>query len=134
MKVATSDRVERLAAALADSGIDAFFASTAISMGYLHGYHESAHERFLALIIRSNGEVRMICPALSASQARRSGIADLRIWRDGEDPLVHLRELADDWDLKAGIIAVDDEMPAQLLLKMQDTLPAALFKPGQEVL
>jgi Xaa-Pro aminopeptidase len=73
----------------------------------------------------------MICPALSESQARRAGVADVRSWRDGEDPLVHFSQLADDWDLRSGILAVDDEMPAQMLLKMQSVLPAALFRAGQ---
>jgi Xaa-Pro dipeptidase len=134
MRVATGERIDRLAGALRDAGLDAFFASTAISMGYLHGYHESGHERFLTLAIRADGATRMICPALSASQAKRVGIQDIRSWRDGEDPMPHLLELADDWNLRSAILAVDDEMPAQLLLKMQDALPAALFKAGQEVL
>jgi Xaa-Pro dipeptidase len=127
-------RTEKLAQALQDEGLDAFFATSPVTMGYLRGYHESGHERFLALAFDANGHVRLICPALSESQARRVGIPDIVTWRDGEDPLVLLNDLANEWNLKTGILAVDDEMPAQMLLKMQATLPAALFKPGQAVL
>jgi Xaa-Pro dipeptidase len=123
-----------LAEQLREAGIDCFFAQSPVTMGYLHGFHEGSIERFLTLAINSDGQVRMICPALSASQAKRSGIEDVRSWKDGEDPLVHLSALALDWDLKSAILAVDDEMPAQMLLKMQSALPAALFKPGQPVL
>jgi Xaa-Pro dipeptidase len=126
--------MDKLAAALADEGIDAFFATSPITMGYLRGYHESGHERFLTMAINADGRVRLICPALSESQARRVGIEDIAAWRDGEDPLVHLEQLAEEWNLKSGILAVDDDMAAQMLLKMQATLPAALFRPGQLVL
>lgn len=124
----------RLAQALADRGMDAFFANAPVSMGYLHGFSEFAHERFLLLAISAKGDCRLICPALSASQATRVGIQDIRPWRDGEDPLAHLTTLAKDWNLESAIIAVDDEMPALTLLKAQATLPAALFKAGGEVL
>lgn len=132
--VALGSRVERLAAVLSREGIDAFFATSPISMGYLFGYQESGGERFLTVAVSPQGEVRLICPALSVSQARRVGFGNIASWRDGEDPLALLDRLAEDWHLKSGILAVDDDMPAQMLLKMQGTLPAALFKPGQEAL
>jgi len=100
-------------------------------MGYLHGYHEHAGERFMAMCIHSSGQMRMICPALSQSQATRAGMQDIRSWKDGEDPLALFEELADDWDLKSAIIAVDSDMPARMLLQMQSVLPAALFKSGE---
>ncbi len=132
--VAYRNRLDKLAGKLAEEGYDAFFGTSPITMGYLRGYHESGHERFLTLAISAKGQVRLICPALSESQARRVGIEDVVTWRDGENPLAHLERLADDWNLKTGILTVDDDMPAQMLLKMQATLPAALFKPGQLVL
>lgn len=124
------DRMARLAGELRDAGVDAFLAWSPVTMGYLQGFSEGAGERFLTLALRSDGSVRLICPALSANQAARSGIADIRPWRDGEDPAVHFRQLADDWNLRSAIIGVDDEMPAHLLLAMQAALPAALFKAG----
>jgi len=114
--------------------MDAYFAASPISMGYLAGFFEGGGERFLLLAVRSTGEMRMICPALSQVQAQRCGISDVRAWRDGEDPLEHFRELTRDWDLRAARIAVDDDMPAAMLLAMQGVLPAALFVPGQAIL
>ena len=76
----------------------------------------------------------LICPALTANHAKRIGIQDVRPWADGEDPLLHVARLADDWNLKAGRIAVDSEMRADILLALQDTLPAALFKAGDEII
>ena len=123
-------RVQKLATYLNDSGYDAFLAQTPISMGYLSGFFEDAHERFLTLAIHKSGKVRLICPALSQIQAKRIGIEDIRAWRDGEEPTEHFAQLSEDWNLRSGVIAVDDFMPAKMLIELQSTLPAALFKPG----
>lgn len=129
-----TDRLSRLAQILTSEGFDAYLACTSISMGYLAGLFEDGHERLLLMAIRSNGEMRLICPALTANQAKRIGIEDIRPWADGEDPATHLLELAADWNLKAGRMAVDNEMRADVLLTLQDTWPAALFKAGDDIL
>lgn len=129
-----SDRISRLAEQLRADGIDAFFASSAITMGYLHGLFEDGHERFFTMAISAKGDVRLICPALSVNQAKRAGVADVVGWRDGEDPLALFHALANDWSFNSGTLAVDDEMPAQMLLKMQGALPGARFRAGQETL
>ncbi len=125
-----NERIAALAAALEGASVDAFLAWSPITMGYLHGLHENAHERFLALAISKTGEVRLIAPALTESQARRVGITDVRPWKDGEDPIVHVHQLAKDWNLDSAIVAVDDEMPARMLIEIQDALPRTLFRPG----
>lgn len=128
------DRIQRLTGAMSEAGIDAFFAADKVSMRYLAGFPEDGHERFLTLAINGDRRVCMICPALSEQQARRAGIQDVRTWNDGEDPLALFQELAKEWGLRSGILAVDDMMHARQLLDMQSVLPAALFKPGQPVL
>lgn len=134
MIASQSKRIDLLAEQLRSDGVDAIFTCTPITMGYLHGFHEGGGERFLTLAVRADGSTRMICPGLSATQARRSGIEDVRPWNDGEDPAAHFRQLADDWNLRSAIIAVEDDMPAYMLLQMQDALPAALLKPGQQII
>lgn len=127
-------RIELLGAELRSEAYDAYFAWSPETMGYLHGLFEDAHERFMFLAVRSTGEVRLICPSLTASQALRHGIQDIRPWKDGEDPLVHYVQLAEEWNLKAGFVAVDDEMPAHMLLAMQAATPAAAFVRGHPVI
>jgi Xaa-Pro dipeptidase len=130
----SSERIDRLAALLAEESVDAYFACTPASMGYLHDLHESGGERFFVLGINPQGETALIAPALAQTQARRVGIEDVRAWKDGEDPIPLLEQLAAEWNLRSGIVAVDDDMPAHMLLKMQNTLPAALFRPGKSFL
>ncbi len=129
-----TSRIARLAERLSAEGVDAFVGWSAVTMGYLHEFHEGGGERFMALCVRSNGDSRLICPALSATQAARAGIESVVPWRDGEDPLQHFRRLTEDWSLRAAIIAVDPELPAHMLLAMQSAAPAALFKPGGELI
>ena len=136
MKTASpfTDRIARMAGQLESNGIDAIVLSTPIAMGYLHGFFESSHERFMGMMIRSTGEFAMICPSLSAAQAERCGVENILSWADGEDPMQKFAQVANSWSLKSGVIAVDEYMPAMFLLAMQHTLPAALFKPGGKVL
>ncbi|MFY7881444.1 MAG: M24 family metallopeptidase [Fimbriimonas sp.] len=123
-------KIQQFAQILADSGVDAFFAQTPVTMGYLSGFFEDGHERFLTFAVHRSGKSRLICPDLSRIQAERLGIEDIRSWRDGENYLELFAELADDWDLDAAILAIDDHMPGKMLIEMQDVLTRALFKPG----
>jgi Xaa-Pro dipeptidase len=132
MATAIAGRVPALAKSLDDHGVDCFFAHSPVTMGYLHGFHEGAGERFLTLAIRKDGEVRMICPALSVAQARRAGIENIESWRDGEDAISLFEDLAKEWELETAICAVDATMPARMLLQMQGALPAALFRDGED--
>ncbi len=123
-----------MAAELKNSGLDAYLCASPISMGYLHGFFEGGGERFMSMGVRSDGSVRLICPGLSESQARRAGFEDVRTWRDGENPYAHFRQLSEDWGLRSGLVAVDDDMGAGMLLGMQNTIPAARFMAGHELL
>lgn len=127
-------RIERLSALLSSQGVDAFFGWDPITLGYLHGFNEGAGERFSTFAVHVDGRSAMICPTLSVNQATRAGIKNITSWKDGEDPLILFTQLANDWNLKSSIIAVDSEMPARMLLAMQHALPGALFRQSDAVL
>ena len=128
------DRITRLAQAMTRHNVDAVFLSTPISMGYMHGFFEDAHERFLTLAISREGGVRAITPSLSVTQASRAGILDVRGWKDGEDPMKLVADLATDWNLHDRVVAVDDAMHAKALLDLQGALPSVKFTAGQPIL
>lgn len=129
-----NSRLGRLAQELQKAGVDAYFAWHLLTIQYLQGYGEEPGRRFMTLGVHKSGEVTMICPALAEAQARRSGVESIRPWKDGQDPLDLYRNLADEWGIKAGIIALDDETPATMLLSMQQALPAALYRTGGQLL
>lgn len=130
----TGKRVKTLAHKLQEQSVDAFFAHNPISMGYLVGNFEDPHLRFTTIAINSNGDVVAIAPALSEVALRKIGLSDVRVWKDGEDPIAIFSQLAAEWSLKSGVLAVDTTLPAHMLLKMQNALPAALFQDGQPIL
>ncbi len=127
-------RVERLAAALAENGADAFLAWNPLAVGYLANLWEHPHRRFALFAVSAGGESCAIVPALGHTSAEEAGIRDVRPWRDGEDPVALFAALAEEWDLRSAILAVDEDTPARMLLAMQDALPAALFRPGGSLL
>jgi Xaa-Pro dipeptidase len=130
----SNSRIEKLSSVLLEDGIDAYFACTPASMGYLHNFFEDSHERLMILAINSDGRSRLICPAVSLTQAQRAGIQDVHSWSDEEDPLELIQELEKDWELRTSLIAVDNHMPASSLLDIQKLLPAALFLKGAPIL
>jgi Xaa-Pro aminopeptidase len=103
-------------------------------MDYLYGFRESAHERFLVMAVAPDGRTRLICPALTVNQAKRVGIDDVVGWADGEDPLLHANQLVRDFGLEGKKVAVDNEMPAALLLRLMSAFPTITFLAGQEIL
>lgn len=88
----------------------------------------------LVMLIRPEGEPAMIVPSLSRTHAEKTGINDIRDWKDGEDAGALFESLALEWGLRTAVVGVDDEIPAAILLRMQTALPAALFKPAGDVM
>lgn len=129
----TAQRPEQLGNVLADHGVSAYLAHSPFTMGFLTSFNEGAAERFLTLAFSPKGGVRLIGPALSVNQATRHGIDDVRGLKDGESPEHHLKELAKDWGIN-GKVAVDDEMPAAVLLTLQNIFPDIQFVPGSMLL
>ena len=123
-------RIERLVELINDHALDGFLAQTAPSLGYLVGFPEDAHERFMVLAVHKSGEHCLICPALSSIQARRAGITNIRDWRDGEDPIALFSDLIEGWGGEAGVFLVDDHMPAKMLLEMQEAFIGVRYVAG----
>lgn len=130
MEASTERRSVRLGERLAARNWDVFLAWSPVSLGYLTGFFEGSYERFMALAVNRSGEVVLICPELSTTQAQRHGIEDVRPWSDGQDPYGLLAQLADEWGFRSGIIAVDMEMPAHMVLGIQHRLAGAHLMNG----
>lgn len=127
-------RVARLTERLSTEGVDALFAWSPTAVGYLANLWEHPHRRFAVFAVNADGRSCAIVPALGRTSAEEAGIADVRPWTDSEDPLELFGALAEEWGLRSGILAVDEDMPARILLAMQGRLPAALFRGGDAVL
>lgn len=129
-----ASRKDRLVSSLVSADFDALLLSSPEAMGYAHGFFEDGHERLLVLALHADGRVSLIGPALSESQAKRCGIADIRAWSDGQSPWALVEALADEWNLTSGVIGVDPTMRADHLLGLQHALPGAMFRSAESVL
>jgi Xaa-Pro aminopeptidase len=129
-------RVAKLQEALLKHGVDAYIAATPVNMFYLSGFSEPPLERLMFLLVPQSGEPWWFMPALSAESAETNpaGWQVRYVWHDSEGPLRHLEQCAHEQNLETAVIAVDDEMPAMFLLILQQTLPAALFRRGGEII
>jgi Xaa-Pro dipeptidase len=127
-------RVSSLAQRLAESGADVFLAWSINNLGYLHGFYENAHERLMTLAVHKSGRSALIAPALSEAQARRAGIQDVLPWTDNDDPLPLVSNLLGEWQADAGMVLLDNDMPAHMVLRIQRALPHARFSLGQDVM
>src|SRR5512145_2089522 len=110
--MAIATRIERLAEAARAAGLQGYLCASAVTLGYLAGFHEAGGERFLMLAVRADGSTCLICPGLSAAQARRCGLEEIHAWNDGEDPLALLHQLVEDWALHEACLAADNDMEA----------------------
>jgi Xaa-Pro dipeptidase len=114
---------------MAQHGLDAYLASTSESLLYFSGLAENGHERLLALVVKSDGQSGLICPALTAAQAERVGAEVWGSWRDGENPFA----LAAERLAGAKRVAVDSGFRADHLLALMAALPGVEFVAGDKI-
>ena len=124
-------RLSLVRAAMHENGLDTLIVTPGAAMRYLTGFSEPG-SRFLALIIPDDKPWLFVAPSLNAEQARQNpaGIADIRAWDDGTGWEPVLAPLAKELMLDIGIVGIDDDMPARFVLKLQELMPTALFRPA----
>jgi len=129
-------RIQNLQSTMLKQGVDLFLAATQVNMGYLTGFQEPPLERMMFIAVPREGEPGWFVPSLSreSTESNPAGWQVRYVWHDSEGPEKHLERFRQDWNAETAVIAVDDEMPAGFLLKLQEMIPAALFRPGNEVI
>ena len=118
-----------------ENGLDTLILTPGAAMQYLTGFSEPG-SRFLALIVPDDQPWLFVVPSLNAGQARANpaGVADIRVWDDGPGWEPVLMPLAKELMLDIGIVGIDDDMPARFVLKLQEMMPTALFRPASMAL
>jgi Xaa-Pro aminopeptidase len=112
-------RLERAVAAMAAADVDALLLTPGADMRYLSGFeHGHAQERLLALVLRRDGSLTWISPAMNVAQveaAARPG-QQVRGWTDAESYAPALRAAT----AGSRTVAFDDEARAAFLLDLRD--------------
>jgi len=135
----TTDRLDRLAAAARDAGIDVTLIAPGPDLAYLVGHSVASHERLTLLAVPSGSprEAVMVLPALErggweGSTAEAAGIRFIT-WLDGQDPYAKLLDALD----AGGALdsaAVDDHLPYLHAFRLQQTRPALRLQPAGELI
>lgn len=125
-------RFERAAASLSAAGLDALLLTPGSDLFYLSGFeHTHAGERLLALVLRRDGSVDWIAPAMNVAQVEEHLLPGqrLRPWKDAEGYLPALRETLG----TAQRIAFDDEARSGFLLDLLSSAPNAHTQKASSV-
>ena len=103
-------RKARLMARMAEEKLDALMLFAQESMYWLTGYDTFGFCFFQCLVVKSDGEMRLLTRSADLRQARNtSNVETVVVWRDrsGADPLIELRDMLDDMDLLGAKIGVE---------------------------
>lgn len=134
----TTDRLERLRAAMRTRGVDALLVGPSADLRYLVGYHALPLERLNMLVVPVDGPASLIVPELEAPRAEASGAprhAELVPWGETDNPvaLVVDRLAAAGTDL-GGTFGVQDRLWTSFTLGLQAALVGARWVPGSSVM
>jgi Xaa-Pro aminopeptidase len=134
----TTDRLDRLRAALRTRGVDALLVGPSADLRYLVGYHALPLERLTLLLVPADGPASLVVPELEAPRAEESGASahvDLVTWSETEDPIGRVvdRLRAAGTDL-TGTFGVQDRLWSSFTLALQGALEGARWLPGSTVM
>jgi Xaa-Pro aminopeptidase len=111
----------------------AVVCSPSANLRYLTGVDETSHERHFLCVVPARGDPVLVVPELVGSAVREATwVADVRTWRDGDDPLDTFERALDDADLGPGRVLLDDTMPARFVLDVQRLLGPGDAEAGGE--
>ena len=103
-------RLERLKAAMAEQKLDAMMLFAQDSMYWLTGYDTFGFCFFQCLVVKADGEMRLLTRSADLRQARLTSIIEtVVVWRDrsSADPAVELRDMMDDMGLLGARVGVE---------------------------
>ena len=126
----------RLAAEAAEERLDAVVVAPSPDLVYLTGYGPPLLPRLTLLIVRPDGDVRLVVPELErplalASSAGQELDPDAIVgWRDGEDPYAVVSAMlpAD------GRVAIGDRTWASHVLALQRAAPGLSLEPASPII
>ena len=124
-------RTEKLVEVLKRKGIDGFIFGISVNMYYFTNFYEVQGERFLALLIPSQGEPVFLVPELYYDQIRETTwIKNVISWVDEENPFEKMAAIIKEKKLSKAKIAIDDTLRRNFLLALQERLPQVKFNSG----
>src|SRR5687768_11453637 len=106
-------RLERLQAAMRESGATLAVFGATDNMRYLTGWAEHGHERLVGLIVPAQGKPAFLVPKMNAQQAQGNpaGVEQVVGWDDGTGWSAEFQALVSLWNLDGGgVTLIDGEL------------------------
>lgn len=129
-------RLERVRAALVEQEVAALLVGPGPDLRWLVGHDASPDHRLTLLVVPAEAAPTLVLPELEAPLvplgAAGAGVR-LRPWRDGEDPLDTVAEVAAAHGLEGRRLAVDDRLWTSFTLRLWSRLPGCRWLPGSAV-
>ncbi len=132
--MAKTGRLARAGALAEQEGLSALILSHGSDLSYLTGYAGRPDERFCAVVIVPEEEPMLIAPGINGADARRTGIGNVLLWGDGDDPYELLRDALGKGFPRSCRIGVNDTMPARFLFGLKRAFPRAELVDGSGVI
>ncbi|TAK69673.1 MAG: aminopeptidase P family protein [Actinomycetota bacterium] len=130
-------RLAAAAASVAQQGLAALLVTPGPDLRYLTGYDAKALERLTCLVVPAAGEPVLVAPALERAAAEASPVSALglpvRTWEETDDPYALVAAAVGSAAVD-GVVAVDNRMWAEKVLRLQAAMPRARQVPGSVVL
>lgn len=128
------DRIRKLQAEMASSGVDLVAVAPTANMRYLLGFAPLADERPCVLLVSVTGTA-LVVPELNADQVEaHTGMTALR-WTDAEGPEAAFhRAFEQVAAVSQPVLAADDSMRADHLILLQDLLQPRAAIPVRRVM
>jgi Xaa-Pro dipeptidase len=103
------ERLERLRSAMARDGVEALWIEPSVSLTYLTGLNPVSMERLFGLIVRPDGDLRLVVPELLADESKElPDEAEFFVWDDAHGPETSARTALEGFDR----LAIQGSLPS----------------------
>lgn len=119
-------RVARAQALMKANGIGAVLIEPGSSMVYFTGLRWGRSERLTAAILPVEGDPCIVCPFFEEPRVREtSGVADVRVWQEDEDPLALVAGFLRDRKLARRPVGIEETVRYFAVDGLKRALPSA---------
>ena len=124
-------RQSRARARMDELGVDTLLLSVGADLPYLTRYEAMPLERLTMLVLPRDGDATLVVPELEAPRvAPQPGVFELRGWSETEDPIAIVAGLV---GAATRDVAIGDQTWARFVLRIQDAIPSARFRPASDI-
>ena len=135
-EMALAGRLARTHEAMDVAGVDALLLSLGADLPWLTGYVAMPLERLTMLVVPAGGRglPTLVVPQLEAPRVEPvPAVFSVRAWGESEDPVNIVTGLVRQFAGEGATLAISDRAWATFLLRLEQALPSAAWRPASQV-